>query len=330
MLVTASGHTYVSGATASSAKQMTVYCDQSFTLAGSGIYLFSGSNAFTSQSFSTVNVNTIAGTYVLSFPAVSTASSYEYIYCDTSSFKIRTTNELAAHWNASSSLGSIFSVSNQSKCWTKGIDFTGVGKGPTGPHITLITPLHGITCNHYLPINGEIITFYDTASNPITGGIILSQINLTGTDVQLITFTSPLPATCTPSWVLPTNWNDYIFDVNNTPYEPVLPCIVPNANLGTIEARAWWSFTSVWPYEITVVAAVPNCPVTNNTYYTSGQSGVPVMTLVGGKRVFMYAIHWSTGGGPLISQAPIFNWLTASILPYTMSVVDMSSYQNVF
>jgi hypothetical protein len=147
----------------------------------------------------------------------------------------------------------------------------------------------------------------------------------------LITFSSSCPPICTPSWVFPTNWNEYIYDVNNTPYEPVFPCIVINANKNTVECRAWSNLnSSTTTYAIEVNGIVPDCLFTSNQSFTGGQSGTPVLTLVGGKRVLMFAFYGSNGTGPFVSNPTVFNWLSSSISPFTMSVVDLTGYQSSF
>ena len=326
------GHIYVNGTLNNYYQQANLQCNQPFYLSDGNAVTISGSIVTTSQSYAIVAINTPnSGKYFFQFGQITQGQVFNYIYRNSASLEIRTTNETSAHYINSQSLGkNWYSATNQQNSWTKGIDFTGLGLGPSFRWCTLITPLHAITCNHSPPIIGETITFRDTASNVITSSTIASMSNLAGTDVQLVTFANPLPPTCTPSYVLPVSWSNYIPDCNNSLGEPVLPCIIPNGNLGTIECRGWSSFTGPWNYDITTNAAVPNCAFTSTTYYTGGESSSPCMMLIGGKRVFLYAMHWSAVSGPLISQPTIFNWLSSSISPYTMSVIDLSSYQSVF
>lgn len=326
------GHIYVNGTLNNYYQQANLQCNQPFYLSDGNAVSINGSVVITSQSFSSVAINTPnAGQFIFQFGAITQGQLFNYIYRSSSSLEIRTTTETSAHYMASQSLGNQFNSGiNQLNCWTRGIDFTGLGIGSSFRWCSLITPLHAITCNHSPPLINEIISFRDSASNIIASSSIASMSNLGGTDVQLVTFATPLPSTCIPSYVLPLSWSNYIPDCNNSLGEPVLACIIPNGNDGTIECRGWSGFTGPWSYEITTNALVPNCPFTSNVYYTGGESSSPCMMLMGGKRVFLYAMHWAQVAGPLISQPPIFSWLSSSIAPYTMSVVDLSSYQSTF
>jgi hypothetical protein len=118
-------------------------------------------------------------------------------------------------------------------------------------------------------------------------------------------------------------------DVNNTFSEPVLPIFIPNHNYQTIQCMSWNYLTSA-NYEIITGGGVPNCPFSSTTLFTGGDSSAPCLMLVGGKLVYIYSLHYAQGSGPFISNSTVYNWLSNSIAPYSMSVIDLSSYQSVF
>jgi hypothetical protein len=332
LLITGSdGHVHVTGSTLSTEAFSTVQSSVGFTLSSNNSNVNIINNTVsTSQSYAQVNIHTTNyGTFNYQFPNLMAGQQYDYIYCNTSSLKIRTSTELAAHYNNSQSLGNVWSINNQHNSWTKGIDFTCIGHIVGGSFVTLITPKHAIGINHAPPTIGQQPLFYDTGSNLITGSTITSVTNLTGSDLVLVTFDNALPSTCKPIWIFPTNWNDYILDVNNTLNEPIFPCIIPNTPAGTIECRSW-SILSGSNYEIAVNGLVPNCKFTSNQLFVSGESSTPCTTLVNGNTTFMFEVHTSVCSGPFISNITVFNWVSQSIAPYTLNILDMSSYQNHF
>ncbi len=324
------GHIYVVGNANQLIGQAIVQCPVPFVLSAPSCSI-NGNILITSYSYNQVTVNSQNGTIFFSFPNLAAGQAIDYIYRNASSLELQTTYTESLYWSGSSSLGNNWQINNQNNAWTNGIDFSGLGMGNiTQRYVTLISPQYGITCNHAPPQNGELYYFYGTGSNLIDSSSIVAMTNLAGSDVLLIQFSRSLSSQCTPSWVLPTNWQTYIPDANNSFQEPLFPCIIPNVNLGTIEVRALSSFTGLGNYEIIVDTVVPNCLFTSNTEYNPGQSGAPVMALVGGKRVFLEAIHYSDASGPMISNSTVFNFVSNSIAPQTMSVVNMSGYQSVF
>lgn len=302
--------------------------------------LNSGSIASTSASNATVTIVSNLGTFVYQFPQQPLVQYFDYIYCNTSSLKIRVTNNTQPFWIASASLGNAFNpwYRNTNQMFLNGVDLRGLGftYGQSYRYVSMITPQHGITCQHSPPGLGETVYFYDSASNIIQTRTILSKSHYSNTDVCLVQLNTTISAPIQPLWVFPPSWPSYIADVNNTYNEPIFPCIIPNSNKSSFEVRAWTLFTgSAFGYpEIQTNGLVSGCPFTSVQLYTGGESSSPCMALlnINGKiqAVFMYAMHYASVEGPFISQPPVFNWLTASVSPYTMSVVDMSSYQSVF
>ena len=99
------------------------------------------------------------------------------------------------------------------ECVAAGLDLTCVsvansanadGTGGNRGCVTMITPLHGVTNAHFGQPNGYgVVHYFVDRTNTVHTRRIVAGAPVGGTDLALITFDSPLPASVRPAGLLP-------------------------------------------------------------------------------------------------------------------------------
>lgn len=99
------------------------------------------------------------------------------------------------------------------RCVAAGLDFSCVsvansanadGTGGNRGCVTMITPLHGVTNAHFAQPNGfGVVHYFVDRTNTVYARKIVSGAPVGATDLAVLTFDSPLPASIQPAQLLP-------------------------------------------------------------------------------------------------------------------------------
>lgn len=180
-----------------------------------------------------------------------------------------------------------------SALWAAGIDFTGCSPWNSVDTYhragTLVSPRHFIHAAHYAIPAGATIRFV-AADGAVVTRTVVGSAAVSGTDIQVGTLDSDVPATIKWYKVLPANWTSFTPNVQlGIPglmldqEEKVLTCSLKNGGSG-ITYGPLTALEAPWTETLIV-----------------GDSGNPAFLVPGGELVLV-TTHLHPAGGPDISQ----------------------------
>ena len=99
------------------------------------------------------------------------------------------------------------------ECVAAGLDTTCIsvansanadGSGGSRGCVTMITPLHGVTNNHFVqPYENGVVHYFVDRANAVHARTVVDSAQVGGVDIRVVTFNEPLPASIQPAQLLP-------------------------------------------------------------------------------------------------------------------------------
>lgn len=190
--------------------------------------------------------------------------------------------------------------------WAADIDWTCIcaynsaaASGVNGGGPTVISPLHGIAANHYTSSYtiGATVRFV-TADDVVVSRTIDSVQQVGSTDIQVVKFSSALPATITPAKVLPANYADVLDLIG-------LPAAKTDKDQNLLVADLDTAYSLAAPSDAQRL-----------TFYEagiSGDSGSPAFVIIDGAPVMLFGLESATAGAEIATQISGINSAMATL-----------------
>lgn len=175
---------------------------------------------------------------------------------------------------------------------------------------TAISPRHVISANHYHPLVTSDVYFVDRVIgdyyvNKTYKRTIISEYNITGTDIWIGYLDSALPASIMPMTIYPEDFRTYIRQADMTAKIPVYYSFHGRAD---IHVADWYYYDS---NNLLGGSDLNHCLIQRPSdasklpwYLWNGGSSSPVFSVIDNVPVLLFTLHYGVGdmyGGPMVA-----------------------------
>ncbi len=216
-----------------------------------------------------------------------------------------------------------YTATGGTDAWS-GLAVWATGKTGIGPSIrgTLISPDLVACAWHNRPAIGSEYKWLGT-DNILYTRTVLNVVRVGTGDGCLLRLDTPLPAAVQPLKILPANYTSYFHFIPEDHWQ--IPLVVVNKQLQAMVA----DFTSISSSNNNIIAGAVKSALSNREPYyelpIGGDSGSPVMMVLGNELILILTWHTPSYGGAFI-DGELFNAAVSTLGATPPTVIDLSSY----
>ena len=195
-------------------------------------------------------------------------------------------------------------------CFAAGVDVTCVsvansanadGTGGNRGCVTMITPLHGVTNNHFAqPYQVGVTHYFVDRTNTVYARKVVKAEQAGAVDIEVVTFDSPLPAAIRPAQLFPAGTIARTLSVGT-------PLLATNQQKQAIVTE----LAGMMGTELVVRSALANNrrPWTASPPAVLGDSDSPTFVVIGHRPLLLFTYHTTVSGPSLSENLPAIKTL---------------------